>query len=378
MAKLQLYGFILLLLASASPTVAQYKLHVQLSSPDSIIKSNSLGIPAAFKDRGLCTEYIYKLTDNLRSKGFTSASIDSLQLDSASAFIQLYIGERFSWASIKTRTADAPMLAEAGWNAKKLIGKPAVFEKLQVEELVGMNYLENNGYPFAKISLDSVQIERGAMTALLNIEKGPLYKIDSIHINGTAKISVEFMERYLGIPEGSIYKKDRLLVISRRILELPFVQEERPWSVNMLGTGSILNLYLKPKKSSQIDVLVGLMPNNDQLETGKLLVTGEATVVLRNPFGNGESLGLDWQQLQQQSPRLNLSYQQPYIFHSPYGINLNFSLYKKDSSYINTEGLLGIQFNASANRKASVFVQLMGCTVLTIDTLQIIATKTIA
>ena len=378
MAKLQLYGFILLLLASASPTVAQYKLHVQLSSPDSIIKSNSLGIPAAFKDRGLCTEYIYKLTDNLRSKGFTSASIDSLQLDSASAFIQLYIGERFSWASIKTRTADAPMLAEAGWNAKKLIGKPAVFEKLQVEELVGMNYLENNGYPFAKISLDSVQIERGAMTALLNIEHGPLYKIDSIHINGTAKISVEFMERYLGIPEGSIYKKDRLLVISRRILELPFVQEERPWSVNMLGTGSILNLYLKPKKSSQIDVLVGLMPNNDQLETGKLLVTGEATVVLRNPFGNGESLGLDWQQLQQQSPRLNLSYQQPYIFHSPYGINLNFSLYKKDSSYINTEGLLGIQFNASANRKASVFVQLMGCTVLTIDTLQIIATKTIA
>ena len=89
-------------------------------------------------------------------------------------------------------------------------------------------------------------------------------------------------------------------MISRRLLELPFVQEERPWSINMLGTGSILNLYLKPKKSSQIDVLVGLLPNNDQLESGKLLVTGQATVVLRNPFGNGESLGLDWQQLQQQ------------------------------------------------------------------------------
>ncbi len=149
------------------------------------------------------------------------------------------------------------------------------------------------------------------------------------------------MERYLGIPEGSIYRKDRLLMISRRILELPFVQEERPWSVNMLGTGSILNLYLKPKKSSQIDVLVGLLPNNDQLQSGKLLVTGEATVVLRNPFGNGESLGLDWQQLQQQSPRLNVNFQQPYIFHSPYGVNLAFSLYKKDSSYINTDGIAG-------------------------------------
>ena len=154
-----------------------------------------------------------------------------------------------------------------------------------------------------------------------------------------------------------------------------FCQEERPWNVNMLGTGSILNLYLKPKKSSQIDALVGFMPNNNQLESNKLLVTGEATIVFRNPFGNGESLGLDWQQLQQKSPRLNVNFQQPYLFHSPYGVNLAFSLYKKDSSYINTDGLLGIQYNASMNRKASVFIQTTGCSVLTIDTAQIIATR---
>ena len=217
---------------------------------------------------------------------------------------------------------------------------------------------------------------RVPISAILNIEKGPLYKIDSIHIIGSAKISVEFMERYLGIPEGSIYKKDRLLSISRRIRELPFVQEERPWSMNMLGTGSVLNLYLKPRKSSQIDVLVGLLPNSDP-QSNKLLVTGEATVMLRNPFGNAENLALNWQQLQQKSPRLNVSYQQPYIFHSPYGVNLAFSLYKKDSSYVNTDGMLGVQFNASMNKKGSVFIQTAGCTVLTIDTAQIIATRTL-
>ncbi len=259
--------------------------------------------------------------------------------------------------------------------SKKLQGKPATSEHFQAEELQVLDYLENNGYPFAKISLDSVSISQGAIQAVLNVEKGPLYKIDSIRIIGPAKISVDFMERYLGIPEGSIYRKDRLLMISRRILELPFVQEERPWSVSMLGTGSILNLYLKPKRSSQVDVLVGLMPNNDQLQSGKLLVTGQATMVLRNPFGNGESMGLDWQQLQQKSPRLNINYQQPYIFHSPYGVNLAFSLYKKDSSFINTDGMLGIQYNASLTRKGSVFLQTAGCTVLNIDTAQIIATR---
>jgi outer membrane protein assembly factor BamA len=357
------------------PVHAQYALHVKLNSPDSLLKARSLGIPDSFKDRAGCTEYIYKLTDFLRNKGFTAASIDSLQFDSAAAFLQLYIGERFTWSVIRTREADAGVLSAAGWNPKKLIGKPATLEQFQLEELQLLNYLEDNGYPFAKISLDSVAIDQGAIHAVLDIEKGPLYKIDSIRINGTAKISVEFMERYLGIPEGSIYKKDRLLMISRRIMELPFVQEERQWSITMLGTGSILNLYLKPKRSSQIDVLVGLLPNNDQLQSGKLLVTGEATVVLRNPFGNGESMSLDWQQLQQNSPRLNIAYQQPYLFHTPYGVNFAFSLYKKDSSYINTDGILGVQFSTSVNKKASVFFESAGCTVLNIDTAQIIATR---
>ncbi len=238
MAKLRLYGVIhFLLLASFLPVHAQYALHVKLSSPDSILHASSFGIPPSFKDRSGCIEYVYKLTENLRSKGFTSASIDSVKFDSAAAFVQLYVGERFTWSTIRTRPADAPMLSAAGWNTKKLIGKPATIDHFQTEELQLLNWLENNGYPFAKISLDSVEINQGSIQALLNVEKGPLYKIDSIHIIGQAKISVDYMERYLGIPEGSIYRKDRLLLISRRIQELPFVQEERPWSVSMLGTG---------------------------------------------------------------------------------------------------------------------------------------------
>ena len=65
-----------------------------MNSPDSVLKANSLGIPANFKDRAGCTEYIYKLTDILRNKGFTAASIDSVQMDSTVPFLHLYIGEK--------------------------------------------------------------------------------------------------------------------------------------------------------------------------------------------------------------------------------------------------------------------------------------------
>jgi outer membrane protein assembly factor BamA len=376
MVKLRLYGCTLVLfLISCLKGYAQYALRVSLQSPDSILSAASLSIPSSFKDRNDCTDYIYRLPDILQDKGFASASIDSVHFDSSYAFIQLYIGDRFSWSSVRTSPEDASLLHSAGWSTKKLMGKPARLNGIQSEELLLLDYLENNGYPFARISLDSVQFDHGALSAMIKIEKGPLYKIDSIRIHGSARISSAFMERYLAIPEGSIYRKDKLQSISKRIRELPYVQEEHPWSVTMLGTGSILDLYLKPKRSSQIDVLVGFLPNNDQLTSSKLLVTGEATANLKNPFGNGESIGLNWQQLQAKSPRLNIYFQQPYLFHSPYGVNAAFSLYKKDSSYVTTQGTLGIQFTSSAIRTGTIFFQSTGSSLLNVDTLQVISTR---
>ncbi len=364
-----------LLIFSGSGSYAQYALHVSLQSSDSMLTAAALGIPPSFKDRVACTDYIYKLPGLLQNKGFTAASVDSVRFDSLAAFIQIYVGDRFVWSSIRTLPEDAGLLHITGWSTKRMTGRELHLDRLQAEQQVILDYLENNGYPFARISLDSVMLDHGKVSGLLKIDKGPLYKIDSIRIHGNAKISSAFMERYLGIPEGGIYRKDRLEAISKRIRELPFLQEEHPWNVNMLGTGSMLDLYLKPKRASQIDVLVGFLPNSDQLTSSKVLVTGEATVNLKNPFGNGESLGLSWQQLQAKSPRLNIYFQEPYIFHSPYGINADFSLYKKDSSYVTTQGTLGIQVSPSPNRIGTVFIQFSGSNLLNPDTLQIIATR---
>ena len=44
-----------------------------------------------------------------------------------------------------------------------------------------------------------------------------------------------------------------------------------------------------------------------------MLITGEATFNLKNSLGNGETIGINWQQIQIKSPRLDLSFQQPYL-----------------------------------------------------------------
>jgi outer membrane protein assembly factor BamA len=220
-----------------------------------------------------------------------------------------------------------------------------------------LNHLENNGYPFAKIYLDSLGLEAEKVSAKLMVNKGPLYKIDSIRIYGNGKISNSYLQRYLSLPNGSIYSKEKLFRINKKLRELAYVEEEQPANLTMLGTGSVLNVYLKQKRSSQINVLVGFLPNNDQLSSKKLLITGEANILLRNALGAGETIGLNWQQLQVKSPRLNILYQHPYLFRSPVGLDFSFDMFRKDSTFLNVNFQLGAQYNLNNNQSGKLFIQ---------------------
>jgi outer membrane protein assembly factor BamA len=354
---------------------AQYRLKVLAVDKDSLSFNKIIALQTSFKSKIACLEYIDALPSLLKAKGFINVSVDSVYADSLNAFVELYAGDAFKWAHIKTKNSDATILEAAGWNGKNFSGKILNYQQLQNSQQQLLNYMENNGYPFAKISLDSIAIANDELTGLLKIDKGPLYKIDSIRIYGNAKISTDFLQHYLNLPNGSIYKKEKLQGISKRLLELPYVQEQQPWKLVLLGTGSVLDLYLKPKKSSQIDALIGFLPSNSNGTTtsSKLLVTGQATINLKNALGNGESIGLNWQQVQPKSPKLDLSFAQPYLFKSPFGLNTSFSLYKRDSSYININFLIGAQYFASSTQTSTVFIQSISSSLLNIDTTQVIA-----
>jgi hypothetical protein len=156
--------------------------------------------------------------------------------------------------------------------------------------------------------------------------------------------------------------------ISQRLRELPYLQEKQAWNLSLLGTGSVLNLYLDTRKSSEVNVLLGLLPANAQTLNNKLLVTGEANINLKNSLGGGETIGVNWQQIQVKSPRLNLLFQQPYLFGTPFGMNFNFDLLKKDSSYVNIAILLGAAYAVSSRQTGSVFIQRLTTNLLTVDT----------
>jgi outer membrane protein assembly factor BamA len=379
--KLGTWLMAVVLLLTGPAVFSQYVLKVMPVDKDTPFVYNTLAVQTNFPTRLLCIKYVNELPATLQSKGYPTASIDSVWFDSTSAGIKLFIGESYKLGHVNVKAADKKLLEQAGWNEKAVLGKPLdVVQLRQVQERM-LEYFENNGYPFAKIRMDSLSFDDDKLTAHLAIEKGPLYKIDSIRLYGDVKISSTFMQRYLDIQNGSTYQKNKLQNINKRISELPYLQETQPWNLTMLGTGSVVNLYLKPKKSSQVNVLLGFLPATqvssnpyDQVRT-KLLFTGEANINLRNALGSGETIGLNWQQLQQKSPRLNLQFQQPYLGGTPFGISTTFDLYKKDSAFLNLAFMAGVQYALSINQTGKVFIQTLRTNLLTVDTFTLKATR---
>ncbi|HEY0355377.1 MAG TPA: POTRA domain-containing protein, partial [Flavisolibacter sp.] len=318
--------------------------------------------------------YISGIPGLLKNQGYITASVDKVQLDSASASVQLYIGERYRWAHIETSPADQKILQAIRWPSA--FKEPLDFTALDAWQQKVLDHLEENGHPFGKVYLDSIRLDGSNINALLKIDPGPIYKIDSIRVYGDAKVSNDFLQRYLGISNGSYYNRKKLEGISSRLATISYLVEERPSTLDFLGTGGILNLYLKDRKTSQVNALIGFLPNSDQASGGKkLLLTVDANILLRNALGSGETIGLVWQQLQQRSPRLNLLFEQPYMFRSPFGLNFTFDMYKRDSIFLNINMNLGAIYRVQEKQTFSVFLQRRQTIVNGINTSHVLQSK---
>jgi outer membrane protein assembly factor BamA len=377
MAKIKQYILCLFLIVCCCTlqSTAQTKCSLVIQGSDSSVEIiNALQLTTSFNSKAACLIYVQKLPELLTTKGYISNSIDAIKEDSTHVYITLFAGRKYIWDQLLVEEQNWPVLNQLGYSSNFFNKKPFDQQKVTAVYNKLLDYYSNNGYPFVQLTLDSMVINDNLISAKLDISEGALYKIDTIILRGDAKISKEYLTRYLGLEEHDIYQQEVLDRIDARLAELPFIVQSQPHSITMLNTGAEVNLYLQNRKSNQVNVLVGFLPSNPQVG-GKLLVTGEANLNLRNPFGHGETLGLNWQQLQAKSPRLNLLFQRPYLFHTPVGVNMNFELYKRDSFFLNIHGLLGAQYNVSTKKSVTVAVQIYGTSLLSVDTATIKATK---
>jgi outer membrane protein assembly factor BamA len=336
---------------------------VVILTSDSTISAlfSQSGMKIRAKSSKKIVPYLSKMEHYYRQQGYLAFQVDTFFEDNTHIFLQPFVGQRYKSAFISISPEDIPLIEEAEChrflkhNALPIEAYPAFTTQL-------MRYLENHGYPFAELQLDSVVFSAENWYSRLKISKNQYITLDSILISGNLKISKWVLYPHLSWRRGKIYSEEALRQISARTAMLPFITEIRSPGVEFVENQANLYLFLDKRKVNRFDGYIGIVPENEQ--SGKVSVTGQLELNLKNLFTLGETIHLQWISPEKFSQNLTINLDFPYLFRTPIGVCFDFNLEKKDTTHLNLNFLAGLKYTFLGSSSLKAYYNYTSSTLL--------------
>ncbi|MBL4709991.1 MAG: hypothetical protein JKY48_16290 [Flavobacteriales bacterium] len=330
------------------------------------IESLKLSTPKQANDSLSAIQIAREVLQGLHDLSFLSANIDSIKWLTKEIIVYLSPGEKYKWVRLRKGNLSQQEIDAIDFSSRVYLGRPFNAKQLQNLFKKTIQHFENNGYPFASISLDSVSIlEKTRLKASLHLEKNKKYLIDSIKITGNSGIDKDYLSTYLGIYEGMLYNESKISNIDTRVREIPFITAKQRPQIHFFENSVKIILDLKKKKASRFDGIIGLLTNEG---SGKIEFTGDVDLNLINAFNKGENFGLNWRKLKGNSQDLNIDFLYPYLFKTPFALDFDFKLYKQDTTFLDLETRLGINYLLERGEYVSLFIENKSSTLLSRST----------
>lgn len=306
----------------------------------------------------------------LAGLSYLTAEAKNMVCSDSECVVLIRPGNPYKWIRLNKGNVNEEVLTASGFRENQFYNKPFVYGQYaqRIEKM--LQYLEQNGYPFAQIKLDSVVIDSNAISARLNIDRGDAIRFDTIEIIGDANIKSWFVAKYLGIKKDGLYNELLLKNADSRLSQLPFLQTTRPSLVYFVSNIARPVVYATNRKSSSVDGIIGFAPGSDN-NSNKLLITGEANLKLQNLFGTGKSFDLAFKSFLSGSQELRTRIVWPYILRSNIGLDYELNLLKFDSTFLDVKHDIGLQYRLIGNDYIKIFYTLQTTSLLTVDTNQI-------
>ncbi len=295
------------------------------------------------------------LVSQLHSSAFMEAMIDSTVLIGRRFQIYLDQGKEYKWVHLRAGNLNDFEVSQIDMNGRLFMNRSFNAKQLRKLYQRSIQYFEDHGYPFASVKLDSIVIDSSKqISAALSVDRGKIYKIDSVNIKSEERMNKAYLKAYLNIKEGSLYNERRIKEISTRMQEVPFLEEARDHEVRFFEKGVNILIYPKKKKASRFDGILGLLTEE---ETGKIEFTGDVDLLLINSFNRGERIGFNWRKLKGNSQDLQLDLSYPYIFQTQFGVDYYFKLFRRDTTFLDLTNRIGVSYAKSATEQIKIFAE---------------------
>ncbi len=210
---------------------------------------------------------------------------------------------------------------------------------IQIEDyLKTLNvFIAENGFPFTTIQMVEIQPAVDSpsnLEAKLQIITDSERKITGIEIRGYDKFPRSYLKYIAGIKEGNLFQREKITEKSELLDNLGFVKNTKTPEVLFTKEETRLYLYLEKTNNNLFDGIIGFATNE---ETNKLEFNGYLNLVLSNNLNYGEKLTLDYKNDGQQQQQFIVNTELPFLFKSPFGLELELQFFKRDSTFLTVE-----------------------------------------
>gem|GEM_PF-284269 len=305
----------------------------------------------------------------------------------------LILGPPMHWVSIRAGPGfgNENWLSSAGFRAKKLAGKPLRHEAVLKLEQAVLEQAENNGYPFATVWLDSVEISSdGGVSALLQVDRKRFFVFKTLKINGDLKLPKSFLPNYLGIKAGTPYSRARVLRLREQLRSLLFLEPTANPTITFANRSNTpelfenprgaepgeatINLFLKKKRASRFDFIIGLLPQPDAANS-KLLLTGSLSAAFQNALNLGERFSAELERLRPETQKIDVQAGVPYIFGSAFGAEGRLGIFRRDSTWTDAQAEAGVSYLFIGANFVRFFWENKSSSLQKVDTLAVLASR---
>ena len=316
--------------------------------------AKSVSFPKEIKDSIAVYKEAEKVLSQLQFKGYLLAEITALDFRGKEVSLAIQPNQLYQWVKLSSGNLPSAIKQSVGFRERNYEQVSFDAQRLSAlfETLLG--YYENNGYPFASISLDKIILEGNSISASINAQPNQKFLFDTIQIIGSAQIAQKYLQSYLNVKSGMLYSEKAASQIENRLRELPFLEVVKPTEIGFSNEKASIRVFVNKKNANQFDGIVGLQQNGGN---GKTQLVGNLKLHLQNAFKRGEQLDLNYQGLSQRSQLLDVKGTFPHMFNTDFGLSPSLYLYKQDSSFLNVDTKLGFNYLLKGNNSFQFFIE---------------------
>lgn len=282
------------------------------------------------KDTTSITLEVHKISDYLKTLGYFTNTIHKIEKEKKQYTAYFSLNSKIENAIIKIRSGFEIYLKNFKIK-NNTVSIPIKNLKNTLHEI--SNNLDKTGASFSKVQLQNVTIKNRTLFADLNIIRSKKRIINNIVIRGYENFPKSYLKNYFNIRDSSVFNQFKITEINKASKNLRFVSIIKPPEVLFTKDSTSLFLYFKKKQHNSFDGIVSFTSKDN----GRVLFNGNVDLKLNNLLNKGEQFELFWNSIGEERQELKLSSKIPYVFNSKFTPQISFSIYKQDSTFLNTK-----------------------------------------